>query len=167
MRKRLMALLAVAAMGMAVMAVPAAAAPADGNGNSFVGEFAATDVPIACTGGDDIELDVSGWFKGREFTGDDNRHVELAVFHQVRTYSNADGDTFVYRDVGPDLVYFDGDGNFVIATTGRPGDAGGEGFSLNGHMVMTLDPNTFDVISVVWHGNEGPTADDQACAAIG
>jgi hypothetical protein len=167
MTKRLMVLLVVAGMAVAVMAVPAGAAPADGNGNGFVSVFDFPDIPIPCIDGDELVLDVVGWEKGKEFKGNGNRNVGLTVFHMVFTFTNPlSEDTFVYRDVGPDRVYVDADGNFVLNTSGRPANAGGQGFSLNGHMVMTFDGD-WNVIDLVWYGNEGPTDVELACAAIG
>jgi hypothetical protein len=144
------------------------APPADGHGNGSVNGFDFPDNPWSCDGGDNLLFDIVGWDKGKAFKGNGNRNLGLTVFHMVFTFTNpASEDTFVYRDVGPDRVYFDADGNFVVATSGRPGDAGGQGYSLNGHMVMTFDGPGGTLLSVVWHGNEGLTAFELACAARG
>ena len=108
---------------------------------------------------------VTGWLKGKEFGGAGHRNVELTVFHFVVTYTNVDGDTFTYRDVGPDRSYVDSDGNFVFTITGRPGDPLSEGFSLRGHVVITVNPDG-DVIDVSVQGNQGSHPDDAACAAL-
>jgi hypothetical protein len=155
----------VAAIALLLAVVPASAAPNDGNGNQFVVVVDET-VPIDCGAGGTIEGHASGWFKGREFQGGGNRNIELTVFHLVLTYTNEDGATFRYIDVGPDHSYIDNDGNFVITITGRPG--GSNGASLQGHWVLVFDapPPAGNLISITSHGNLGPTSDELACDAL-
>ena len=155
----------VAAIALLLAVVPASAAPNDGNGNQFVVVVDET-VPVDCGAGGTIEGHASGWFKGREFQGGGNRNIELTVFHLVLTYTNEDGATFRYIDVGPDHSYIDNDGNFVITITGRPG--GSNGASLQGHWVLVFDapPPAGNLISITSHGNLGPTSDELACDAL-
>ncbi len=143
------------------LAPVALGAPADGNGKKFVFEFD-EDIPDAyeCGGGEWLDIHFGGWFQGQEFQGKGNRNLELAVFHVVLTFSNDEGDSFVYNDVGPDRAYFDKDGNFVVTITGRPGNVSDEGFALNGHAVVVNG-------DLEWFaGKKGPIAEDQACAAL-
>jgi hypothetical protein len=139
----------------------ALAVPADGSGNKFVVSFEDLGIEIDCDG-EMIWLDAVGWFQEREFLQEGNRNLALTVFHLSLTYYNAEGETFTYMDVGPDHVFVDGEGNIVVSIVGRPGNAGGQGESLRGRMV--IDPETGDVISV--HGNLQPTDTDLACAAL-
>ena len=153
----------VAAIALLVVAAPAGAgAPSDGNGNQFV--VVLDEVfPVDCGAAGTIEAHVGGWFKGREFQGGGNRNIELLVFHIVLTYTNEDGATFRYIDVGPDHSSIDKDGNFVLTVTGRPG--GTNDASLQGHWVFVFDP-AGNLISVTPHGNLGPTSDELACDAL-
>ena len=84
------------------------AVPADGNGNKFVGYWEEFDIPIYCDGDAvaDLTLDVAGWWQGREFTQAGNRNVELTVYHLDFTYTNSNGDVWIWRDRGPDRLYF-------------------------------------------------------------
>jgi hypothetical protein len=155
--------IAAAAIAMLALAAPVGAGPpADGNGNQFVVVF--DDVfPVDCGAAGTIEVHVDGWFKGREFQGGGNRNIELIVYHIVLTYTNGDGATFGYLDVGPDHSSIDKDGNLVLTVTGRPG--GTNGSSLQGHWVFVFDP-AGNLISVTPHGNLGPTSDELACDAL-
>ncbi len=159
MRSVMIKLVVVALVfGLAPMAL---GAPADGNGNKFAAELD-EEIPDAyqCGGGEWLDLHFGGWIQGKAFQGKGNRNIQLTVFHIILTFTNDEGDTFVYSDVGPDHAYIDKDGNFVVTITGRPGDVNGEGFALNGHAVVVNG-------ELEWHaGKEGPIADDQACAAI-
>lgn len=157
--------IAAAAIALLVAVAPAGAAPEDGGGNQFVVVF--DDVfPVDCGAAGVIELHVGGWLKGREFQGGGTRNVELVVFHIVLTYTNQDGATFRYVDVGPDLSYIDKDGNFVVTVTGRPG--GTNGASLQGRWVLVFDAPlpSGNLISITSHGNLGPTSDELACDAL-
>ncbi len=157
--------IAVAAIALLLAVVPASAAPDDGNGNQFV--VVLDDVfPVDCGAAGMIEVHVGGWFKGREFQGGGNRNIDLIVFHLVLTYTNEDGATFRYIDVGPDHSYIDKDGNFVLTVTGRPGSTNES--SLQGHWVLVFDapPPAGNLISITSHGNLGPTSDELACDAL-
>lgn len=154
--------IAVAALALTVAVAPASGAPDDGNGNQFV--VVLDDVfPVDCGAAGAIEVHVAGWFKGKEFHGNGNRNIELTVFHIVLTYTNDDGATFGYIDVGPDHLSVDKDGNLVLTITGRPGAT--EGSSLQGHWVLIFD-SAGNPISITPHGNLGPTSDELACDAL-
>jgi hypothetical protein len=154
--------IAVAAIALLVAIAPAGAAPDDGNGNQFV-IVVDEVVPIDCGAAGMIEGHAVGWIKGREFQGGGNRNIELVVFHLELTYTNDDGATFQYIDVGPDHAYIDKDGNLVLTITGRPGDSNDS--SLQGHWVLVFDA-AGNLISLTPHGNLGPTSDELACDAL-
>jgi hypothetical protein len=157
--RRLIALTCVTA-AILVAAAPVGAEPSDGNGNQTVIAFdEAFEIP--CDGGL-LDVHVGGWVSGRSFQGAGNRNLELAVYHAVITYTNPDGETWTYRDVGPDHFYLDANGDLILTINGRPGNPLGEG-SLNGHAVVNL--TTGDIVAV--RGNQGPLPDDAACEALG
>jgi hypothetical protein len=142
-----------------LLAAPAAAAPADGNGNKFVAAFEFTDA-IDC-GETTIWVDVAGWAQFREFKGKGNRNIDMGVFHVSLTYYSDAGETFTHLDVGPDRAYVDRNGDLIFTITGRPGNAGGGGFALSGHMVINDTTG-----EVTWHGRTSPDADTAACLAL-
>jgi len=142
-----------------LLAAPVSAAPADGNTNKFVVTLDFVD-PIDCDG-TTIWVEISGWAQFREFQGKGNRNVDMGVFHINLTYFNVAGDTLSYLDVGPDRAYVDGDGNFIVTITGRPSNAGDQGFALSGHMVLNVTTG-----EVTWHGRTMPDADTAACLAL-
>jgi hypothetical protein len=152
----------VAAIALLVSIASAGAAPGDGNGNQFV-IVVDEVVPVDCGAGGTIEGHAGGWVKGREFQGGGNRNIELVVFHLVLTYTNDDGETFRYIDVGPDHASVDKDGNLVITVTGRPANTNES--SLQGHWVLVFDA-AGNLISITPHGNLGPTSDELACDAL-
>jgi hypothetical protein len=125
---------AVAAVLLVAIAPAAMSAPSDGSGNKLVFELEASGVPIFCDEDQipDLWFDLEGWIQIREFT-EESRNVELDVYHLDGTYTNADGDSWVWHDRGPDLGYLDSDGNHIVATVGRTG--------LNniGRILVTLD----------------------------
>jgi hypothetical protein len=151
-----------------LLAVPLAiAAPADGNGNKFVAYFEGLDIPILCDADDvpDLTLDVVGWLQGREFGGYGDRNAELTVYHFDLTYTNARGETWTWRDRGPDRLYFvrnneTGEPELYVAITGRSGT------NIIGHVVFNLATSEF-VLVAGQHpfGGDvfGPTSDDFAC----
>lgn len=160
-------LASLAALVLVVAAPVSAGPPADGNGNQEVVPVDAF-FPIACNG-DVLDVGVTGWLKIREFRGEGNRNIALTIVHLDITFTNPEtGETYTYLDVGPDRSYIDSDGNFVLTITGRPSDPlfPEGGFSLRGHVVLTFDVNTFELLDVSVHGNQGPTPDAAACAAL-
>ncbi len=90
--------------------------------------------------------------------------MELTVFHFDLTYTNAQGNTWTWRDRGPDRLYFvsneAGEPELYIAITGR------SGWNIIGHVVLNL--TTSEIVLVAGQhpfGGEvfGPTSDDFAC----
>ena len=136
--------------------------PEDGNGNKDV--FAWDDTfPVTCISGEVITLNDVGWAQFRGFGPPNNRNVQLGVFHIVLAYTNADGDTFVWRDVGPDKVYLDGDEVFVTIS-GRSTASGNidRDVIVVGHVVLNL--TTGEAVFVA--GNEKGSVGDLACDAL-
>jgi hypothetical protein len=132
-----------------------ARAPSDGNGNKLVFPIDET-FPVDC-GDEELVGSAVGWIQVKLFEGAGNRNLELDVFHTVLTYTNSAGETFTFRDVGPDHYYVDDDGNLVIAITGRSTGSG-----VIGHVVINL--TTGEVTHVA--GKEFGTAEALACEAL-
>lgn len=150
---------------MLVMAFASAAiaTPADGNGNKEVTELD-FNLPglIDCGGGDLPDLHFGGWFQFREFRGNGNKNIDHSIVHIELTYTNADGDTYFYLDVGTDKLSVGADGNLVLDIIGRVSNAFETGIFVNGHaVVINVDDTTLTA-----KGNVGPSSDDQACTAL-
>ena len=132
-----------------------AKAPSDGNGNKLV--FTVDDTfPVDC-GDEELVATAVGWFQIRLFRGAGNRNIELDVFHLVETFTNSAGETFTFRDVGPDHYYLDDDGNLVVAISGRS-----TGSNVIGHVVINI--TTGEVTHVA--GKEFGSAEALACEAL-
>ena len=139
-----------------------AGVPADGNGNKDVFDFSGGPFPVVCDG-EELALDVVGWGQFKVYGPPKNRNVELGVFHLVLTYTNAAGDTFVWRDVGPDHFYVDG-GELFVTITGRSTASGtvDRDEIVVGHVVLNLTTN--EVVFVA--GRELGSVDAMACNAL-
>ncbi|MBA3259135.1 MAG: hypothetical protein H0T68_06695 [Gemmatimonadales bacterium] len=137
-------------------ATPAfARAPATGNGHKFV-ELIDEDAPaVDCEAGEFLDLHFGGWIQFRVFDEPVKRNVELDVFHVVGTFTNTAGETFLFRDIGPEHYYLD-DGNLIVASSGRFG--GG----LIGHIVTNLTTGETEFIA----GKEFAGAEALACEAL-
>jgi hypothetical protein len=96
-----------------------------------------------------------GWIQIRLFDEPIKRNVRLDVFHLVSTFTNTAGETYVFRDVGPDRYYVR-NGNLIVASSGRLG--GG----LIGHIVTNLTTGETEFIA----GKEFAGAEALACAAL-
>jgi len=126
-------------------------APSDGNGNKIVFPINVTST-LTCANGAVLTRSDVGWAQAHALTGGPN--VELDVFHDVITFTNANGSSFVWRDVGPNRAFMQ-DGQLVIQVTGRAdGDLG----------TFVIDAATGNVIFSAGP-DRGPVA-DQACAAL-
>ena len=129
--------------------------PADGNGNKAV--FSADEhLQVLCPSGDVLRTDVTGWFQVRTFDQPGNRNVELDVFHLLITYTTSAGETFSWRDVGPDHYYLD-DGELIVAATGRSTATG-----FIGHVLINLDTGIVEFVA----GKEFGDIDALACARL-
>jgi hypothetical protein len=120
------------------------AAP-QGNDNKFVFEWEES-WPVDCDwdGTPDLWADMTGWFQGKYFKGK-SKNVELNIFHLDTLYTNDSGETWVWRDRGPDRYYYlsndDGIPEFHVALTGR------SGWNIIGHVVWNLDTDEFELVA--------------------
>jgi hypothetical protein len=133
-----------------------ARAPATGNGHKFVELIDEDAPPVNCGGGEFLDLHFTGWIQFRIFDEPVKRNVELDVFHVVGTYTNTAGETFVFRDVGPDHYYLEG-GNLIVEASGRQGGRG-----LIGHIVINITTGEIELIA----GKDFAGADASACEAL-
>jgi hypothetical protein len=130
--------------------------PADGNGRKLV---IPVDVQfpafVTCQSGASLDLHLTGWVQVEEF---DRPNLFLVHgIHFVFTFSNAAGETFVWREMGVDVLTIDENGDIIDRLAGRDGFDG-----VIGHLVV--DVTTGDVRFVA--GNPVGTSNDQACAAL-
>jgi hypothetical protein len=136
--------------------------PSDGNGNKLVFQWDYYDIS-PCSNGEDLTLHDVGWAQFKWFGPPNNKNVELGIFHVVLTFSNSAGDEFVYRDVGPDRVYVEGDEIFV-AVSGRSSASGNpDRDEINiGHMVLNM--TTGEVVLLA--GNNMGNLYELACETL-
>jgi hypothetical protein len=132
-----------------------ATAPSDGNGNKLVFPVDET-FPVDC-GDEELVGNVVGWVQVRLFKGEGNRNLELDVFHTPITYTNSAGETFTFRDVGPDHYYLDHEGNLIVAITGRSTGSG-----VIGHVVLNITTGEVTLVA----GKVFGSADALACEAL-
>lgn len=155
-----------AAFVATVAFVPAALAqaPADGNGNKTIIPLMATVTGLdLCGTGDLLDVEFDGYLSVKESRG--NRHVYHLVAHLIVTFTNSDGDTYVWQDVGGEFLSIDKDGNFVLAKTGRiPNalDVPVGDLSVIGRSVVI----NFDNETLTTSGQVGPDLPTLACAAL-
>jgi hypothetical protein len=98
-----------------------AGVPDDGNENKLVVPIN-DEFPADCDG-EELTVNVTGWFQARLFPQPSNPNVELDVFHLLWTFTNSAGETFTFHDVGPNRVHFDFDtGDLILELTGRIAD---------------------------------------------
>jgi hypothetical protein len=140
--------------------------PAEGNDNKFVLKDEWTE-SYDC--GDNI-LEVNWNLRAqfKVFNPKNKKNVALDVYHIVITFTNESGDKFVYRDVGPDRWYWEGD-EFFVAISGRSSASGTNNRDeINlGHAVMKVDPDTWQPYEVVFIAGQGlGNLYDLACAEL-
>ncbi len=150
--------------GVLLAGVPASAAPREGEGdNKTVEQFEFGPFPgPTCESGETLTVQGEGWQQTFPSpTPEGNRNLEHTVFHSDLTFSNDAGDSWVFRDRGPDRIFLL-DGVPHIAITGRSGGSGVIG-------QVVLDLVTFEVVKVAGNpvGEGGPGAiDAAACDAL-
>jgi len=114
------------------------AAPANSNGNKLVFDWE-MDWPVDCDGDTvpDLWADLTGWSQFKEFKGNHNRNISLEVFHLETIYTNDSGDTWVWRDRGPDHYFT------VTNDIGEPevhwSITGRSGWNVIGHVVINME----------------------------
>ena len=134
------------------------------NANKFVWDFD-DEWSEVCSGGQTIDATMVGW--GQFMSKKSVRTLEVDVFHLVFTFTYG-GDTFVYRDVGPDHWYCT-DSDCFVSVTGRSSASGTtDRDEINiGHAVMRLDGPFGDPVEVVFIAGRGlGTLTDMACDAL-
>jgi len=107
-----------ATLGPLTTALQSDQAPADGNGNKQVFIIDDGPTPVACPNGEVISRHITGWFQVRLFDQGDSRNVELDVFHQNFTFTNAAGKSWTWEDIGPVQFSLE-DGQLMAAIPGR------------------------------------------------
>lgn len=113
--------------------------------------------PLDC-GGETITAHVEGFVQTRAFDRADSRNVELMVINIHVTFSNAAGETFVWREVGIDHFTVDQDGNLLRAVLGRAGVE----FGTIGRVVVNLDTGEVEFVA----GRDVGLTEENACAAL-
>lgn len=133
-----------------------AGVPASGNDNKFVVVFD-ENFSLDCDG-EQLAVDFTGWLQGRIFPQASNPNIELDVFHSLFTFTNTAGETFTFRDVGPNHAKIDFDtGVVTVELSGRI--SGG----VIGHLVFNTSTGEVDFIA----GNvELAARDALACEAL-
>lgn len=150
--------------GIVLAGGTASAAPSEGRGgHKTVEQFEFGPFPgPLCESGETLMVEGEGWQQTFPSpTPEGNRNLEHAVFHIDVTYTNAAGDTWVWKDRGPDRIFLL-DGVPHIAITGRSGFSGVIG-------QVVLDLVTFEIVKVAGNpvGEGGPAAvDAAACDAL-
>jgi hypothetical protein len=92
-------------------------APA-GNDNKLVTPIH-IEVTEECSGGIPVDLVIDGWIQSRVFPQENNRNVQLTVYHNIWTFTNrSTGETYLFPEAGPDRVYIEG-GKLFVAIVGR------------------------------------------------
>lgn len=158
-------LVAMAIFGVAAMSATTAVAatPNDGNGNKLVIPLEFGPFPVVCDSDDVLTVEGQGWVQEQELNSE--RNVFKANFFLNSTYTNPAGDTWLFRDRGPDRVYLV-EGVPFVAINGRAGGSG-----VIGHVVINLA--TGEVIQQAGNpigegvpGDEPGSVDDAACQAL-
>ena len=131
-----------------------AVVPADGSGNKVIIPVDFTDA-VSCPDGTDLTRHVTGWVQERVFNQDGNRHVVLDVTHIAFIFTNSAGESYVWREVGPDLFWIE-NGDLMLASIGRVG-----GLVIG---VFKLNLTTGEVVLLA--GKEVPARFILACQAL-
>ena len=133
--------------------------PNDGNGNKLV---IPVDIPFQLDcGGGILDGTVEGWVQVR-FFGPNNRNLELGVVHLNATYTNAAGETFVFRDIGVDRVWVASNGDIMLAQIGRVNFTFAAGNTQIGRIVLNLTTGQVESVS----GRSLDNPDERACDVL-
>jgi hypothetical protein len=108
---------------------------------------------VRCGGGVRLEGHLGGFV---QFMGGEGGNLELNVVHLVFTFTNREGETFVFLDVGPDRVFVK-DGQLFLTITGRANVVG-----TIGHVVIDLATGE----AVLVAGKAIPALEELACEAL-
>jgi hypothetical protein len=129
--------------------------PANGNGNMAVDSFDEY-WDLDCGAGKILNIHLTGWAQFKVFNAE-NRQTELDVWHISLAYSNSSGETFVWKDRGPDHYYVDANGDVIMTVTGRSSYTG-----VVGHVVYNLSTGEIELVA----GNDYGPIDDLACESL-
>jgi hypothetical protein len=109
---------------------------------------------VTCDNGTSLTRSEVGRIQIHSFTQGNSGILELDSFHIDITFTNASGQTYTWRDVGPDKLSIQ-NGQLVLTITGRAG----------GHVgTFTIDPVTGAVLFSAGPDLGSPTT--LACAAL-
>lgn len=116
----------------------AAKGPFGSHGRKEVGpvEF---DWPENC-GGEEVVFHYRGWYQAQNVAGQPHNN-DLTIYHIEVSYTNPEGvDTVVWRDVGPDHLYYNRNGDLMWSVTGRS-----TATYVNGHVVFNVTQGEIEV----------------------
>jgi hypothetical protein len=160
--RRLWALLAAVALS-AMLVAPAMAAKPDADtidlDDPFLEAGLAADISDAC--GTEMAVDAEGQLRIKVFSdrqGDFKREIDK-WFIRIQVWNVATDESVLIRDVGPDIIWINKDGDLLVAITGR---------SLTGSGVIgrtVINISTGELVSQ--SGMEVGDFIDNVCAAIG
>jgi hypothetical protein len=139
--------------------------PLGSKGAAQVAQLAATPTPntvfpvdvtsqVTCANGTSLNQEEVGRIQMHTFSQGNSNILEMDSFHVVITFTNAAGQSYTWRDVGPDKISMQ-DGKLVLTVTGRAGGMLG---------TFTIDPFTGTVLF-----SSGPALGSPvttACAAL-
>ena len=152
MLRRVLAIVGAGVLSFSSWAIPAAAAPSDGNGNKEVVDEVFGPFPIGCG---DVEVVVEFVAQFREPENGGNVFLNTYIVNSV--YTNGDGETWVFTDRGADRGYLV-DGELQIAVTGR------SGFGNIGRLVV-VNPFTPDE-EIIFQKGQPIDPDAEACERL-
>lgn len=125
-----------------------------GNANQTVFSIDVSD-QVTCDNGSVLTRSAVGRIQVHNFDHGNNPNLALDNFQVAFNYTNAAGDSFTWREVGPDRLTVQ-DGKLLLTVTGRAG----------GHIgTFTIDPTTGAVLFSA--GQDLGSPDAQACAQLG
>lgn len=142
--RRLIIVLTLVALAMTVLVPAAGAAPASGNEDKMFVDELYEEFTVDCGGGVLLDGVWSGWVKGRMFS-EKSQSIDLWVWHSDTVFTNEAGDTWVWKDRGPDhyMVKKNADGELTVywTVTGR------SMLNIIGHMVINLDTQEIEFVA--------------------
>ena len=129
---RRLLVLAIAVLLVAASAGAAVAAPVAGSADQWVEEFSVAWV-VECEDESFLVAEETGWVKGKWFS-EKNKQGMLIIWQSDIVYTNRSGDTWLWRERGPDKLFFDKKSGVAYLTV-----AGRSILNSIGHLVIKLD----------------------------
>jgi hypothetical protein len=133
-------------------------APAAGQAKEIIAVDVELPGLIACANGTSLDVHVIGWIQLHAPTRADRA---VTNYHLIFTFSNAAGETYVWQNVNSDHLYFDRNGDLIVAVTGRHGVSDPLHSGVIGRLVINLTNGT-----VVSDSGQNTDAGERACAAL-